>query len=83
MGAFDMDPFLIGLIGTIVLFVLLAIGMHIGIALTLSGFLGIALVTGFEPAIKLCVTGFFHKISGPALIICPLFILMGYLASGG
>ena len=78
-----MDPFLIGLIGTVVLFVLLAIGMHIGIALTLSGFLGIALVTGVEPAIKLCVTGFFHKISGPALIICPLFILMGYLASGG
>ena len=37
----------------------------------------------FEQAIKLCVTAFYHKISGPVLIILPLFILMGYLASGG
>ena len=78
-----MDPFVIGLIGAAILFLLLALGTHIGIALTFSGFIGIALVTGFERAIMLCVSAFYHKISGPVLVILPLFILMGYLASGG
>jgi C4-dicarboxylate transporter DctM subunit len=78
-----MDPFLVGLIVVIILFLLLALGTHIGISLAVSGFIGIALVTGFEQAIKLCVTAVYHKISGPVLIILPLFILMGYLASGG
>jgi tripartite ATP-independent transporter DctM subunit len=78
-----MDPFLVGLIGVIALFLLLALGVHIGIALAASGFIGIALVTSFEKAIKLCVTALYHKISAPVLIILPLFILMGYLASGG
>lgn len=75
-----MDSYLIGLLGVLLLFFLLAIGTHIGIALAVSGFVGIYLVTGFQQAIKLCVTAFYHKISGPVLIILPLFILMGYLA---
>ena len=29
------------------------------------------------------VSGMYHKISNPALIALPLFILMGHLASGG
>lgn len=78
-----MDSYLIGLLGVVLLFFLLAIGTHIGIALAVSGFVGISLMTGFQQAIKLCVTAFYHKISGPVLIILPLFILMGYLASGG
>ena len=78
-----MDPFMIGLLGVILLFVLLAIGTHIGIALAMSGFLGVVLISGFEQAISMSVTAIYHKVSGPALITLPLFILMGYLASGG
>jgi C4-dicarboxylate transporter DctM subunit len=77
------DPFLLGILAVIVLCLLLAIGIHIGIALAFTGFIGIAFVTGFERAITLSVSAFYHKISGPALITLPLFVLMGYLASGG
>ncbi|MCX5909266.1 MAG: TRAP transporter large permease [Deltaproteobacteria bacterium] len=72
-----------GLLGAILLFVLLALGMHIGIALAVSGFVGVAFLSGFEQAISMSVTAIYHKVSGPALITLPLFILMGYLASGG
>ena len=78
-----MDPYFILLIGLMILFVLLAIGMHIGIALSISGFLGIVFLSTFQKAILMSVTAFYHKVSNPALITVPLFILMGYLASGG
>jgi len=78
-----MDPFLVCLVGAIGLLLLLAVGTHIGIALLISGFLGIMLLSNFERAILMSVTVFYHKISNPALITVPLFIFMGYLASGG
>ena len=74
-----MDPYLIALMGAILLFVLLAVGVHIGIALAISGFLGITYLTGFQQAVSINVTAFYHKISNPSLITLPLFILMGYL----
>jgi tripartite ATP-independent transporter DctM subunit len=78
-----MDPYLVALLGAILLFALLAVGVHIGIALAISGFLGITYLTGYQQGVSMCVTAFYHKISNPALITLPLFILMGYLASGG
>ena len=78
-----MDPFVVGLLGTLLLLILLALGMHIGIALAVSGFMGVAFLSGFDQAISMSVNAIYHKISGPALITLPLFILMGYLASGG
>jgi len=78
-----MDPYWVALMGAILLFALLAAGVHIGIALAISGFLGISFLGGFQQAVSMNVTAFYHKISNPALITLPLFILMGYLASGG
>lgn len=79
-----MDPLITGLIGVTLLFVLLAVGFHIGFSLMISGLIGLSLVLGnFEPAIKMAVTAFYHKITSPVLITVPLFVLMGYLASGG
>jgi len=78
-----MDPYTTALVGAILLFALLAVGVHIGIALAISGFLGITFITGFQQAVSMNVTAFYHKISNPSLITLPLFILMGYLASGG
>lgn len=78
-----MDPVIVGLIGVIVLFFLLVLGVHIGIALGISGFIGILMISGFDQAISMNVTSVYHKISNPSLITLPLFILMGYLASGG
>jgi len=78
-----MDPLFIGLIGIVILFVLLALGVHIGVALIASGLIGLCMLTSFDGAIKMAVSSFYHKISKPALITLPLFILMGHLASGG
>jgi len=78
-----MDPYMLGLMAVIFLFLLLALGVHIGVALALVGFIGCAIITNFNQAISLSVTALYHKISTPALITLPLFVLMGYLASGG
>jgi tripartite ATP-independent transporter DctM subunit len=69
--------------GALVFFLFLILGTHIGIALAGVGFIGIFALIGFEQAIWNNVTAIYHKISSPALITLPLFILMGYLASGG
>lgn len=79
-----MDPLLVGIMGIILLFFLLAAGVHIGLALGISGFIGICILTGgFVPAIKMVTSAFYFKVSTPVLIVLPLFALMGYLASAG
>jgi tripartite ATP-independent transporter DctM subunit len=78
-----MDAYLLGLIAVIFLFLLLALGIHIGLALAIVGLAGGALLTNFEQSITLSGTTIYHKVASPALITLPLFILMGYLASGG
>jgi tripartite ATP-independent transporter DctM subunit len=78
-----MDPLVVGLLGVIGLLTLLALGVHIGVALLVSGFAGLTVLNGFQATMPTVVSGFYHKISNPALITLPLFVLMGYLASGG
>ena len=78
-----MDSLMIGLLGVVGLLVLLALGVHIGIALLISGFVGLTMLNGFQATMPTVVSGFYHKISNPALITLPLFVLMGFLASGG
>ena len=78
-----MDPILIGILGIILLFIVLALGFHIGLALIIAGFVGLLFMLDFEQTITMVVAAFYHKISYPALITLPLFILMGHLASGG
>lgn len=78
-----MEPLTIGIITVVILFLLLALGVHIGVALAAAGFIGIAVITDFRQAIWMTTTAFYHKIASPDLITLPLFILMGYTASGG
>jgi len=78
-----MDPYLIGLGGVILLIGLLALGTHVGVALTVSGFLGLLYMQGFEKALATTVSSMYGKISATALVTLPLFILVGFLASGG
>ncbi len=83
MGAFGLDPLVLGGLGIALLFVLLALGTHIGFALIIASAIGLAVVTGFKPMTDMVINSFYHKISNPTLITLPLFILMGHLASGG
>jgi len=77
------DPLIIGYLGVAVLILLLALGLHIGVALGVVGILGTGLIVGFEAAFYCATSAIYHKIASFSLVTIPLFILMGYLASGG
>ncbi|MEM4406457.1 MAG: TRAP transporter large permease [Candidatus Methanomethylicaceae archaeon] len=78
-----MDPSLVAFLGLVLLLVTLALGVHIGIALTISGLVGMSLISGFYPALKTATGALYHKVSNPTLVTLPLFILMGVLAGSG
>ncbi|MFC1915371.1 TRAP transporter large permease [Chloroflexota bacterium] len=76
-----MDTVLIGYLGVLALFVLLALGVHVGIALTVIGFVGVWLIQGSIMAgLGLMHVSAFYKIVHYSLTCLPLFILMGYFA---
>ncbi len=75
-----MAPELIGILGIVVFLVLIFLGMNIGLALLLIGFAGYALVLNPAAAIGLLRTVPATQASSYALIVIPLFILMGNFA---
>jgi C4-dicarboxylate transporter, DctM subunit len=77
-----MDPFWVGIAGVILLFLLLIIGMHVAIALGFVGILGLTFLVGFRSAMNMLGSGLFHQASQYSLVVIPLFILMGSIASG-
>ena len=71
---------IVGIIGLGVLIVLLFSGLQIGIAMGLVGFVGFALLIGFEPALGLLKTVPYTTFAHYSLSVIPLFILMGAFA---
>lgn len=78
-----MDPFVIGIIGLVVLAVLLALGVHISIVLGVVGLFGVAAIVGFKGAALNSVSTMFYKATAWNLLTVPCFIFMGFLAAGG
>lgn len=79
-----MDPLIIGLIGVGFLIALIAIGIHVGIALAVTGVIGISFILGFHNAMVTATSSMYFTNASYALVTLPLFILMGLLgASGG
>lgn len=76
-----MSPMQTGIVGLAVLFLLLALRMPVGIAMLLVGFLGFGLTGGWAPALALVATEPFVISSNYELIVVPLFVLMGNLAT--
>ncbi len=75
-----MSPAIIGIIGIIIFLVLIFLGMNIGLALLIVGFVGYATI--LDPAAAI---GMLRKVpatqaSTYALIVIPLFIMMGNFA---
>ncbi|GHU06847.1 C4-dicarboxylate ABC transporter permease [Betaproteobacteria bacterium] len=66
--------------GIVVLLALLFLGMHIGLAMTLVGFAGYAIVVNFNAAIGVLRNVPASQASNFALVVIPLFILMGNFA---
>jgi C4-dicarboxylate transporter, DctM subunit len=79
-----MDPMVIGVLGILFLLFIVTLGVHIGIALGVTGFLGMVFIMGVDAAIRMTTESIYFTNSSYALVTLPLFILMGLLgASGG
>ena len=74
------DP-VIGLLGLASLFILLIVRVPVAFAIFLVGFFGIAALKGFKAATSLLASESFTLASSPELVVIPLFILMGNVAS--
>lgn len=74
-----MTPLEIGFISIAALVVLLFSGVHIGIAMGLIGFLGIAFISGWPAGLAVLKTVPFTTFANYSMSVVPLFILMGSL----
>lgn len=72
-----MSPEIIGLIGLLIMIALLFLGMWIGAAMAMVGFLGYVVIMGFEPACGVVSQIPFTTMASYVLTTVPLFILMG------
>lgn len=70
----------VGIIGVAVLVFLIFIGMHIGTALMLVGFVGYAVITNWKAAFAVLSTVPAGQAGSYSMIVVPLFILMGCMA---
>lgn len=71
---------IIGVIGILVMFVFLASGMYIGMAMALVGFLGLYVIVGIDAAISILGITPLTEGSSYTLSVIPLFVLMGQFA---
>jgi C4-dicarboxylate transporter DctM subunit len=76
-------PEVIGILGFVAMFVMLAFGIHIGITLGVIGFIGCGLMLGFSRSLSMLVTTPYYVVADYNFIVLPMFILMGELAFQG
>lgn len=76
-----MSEWQIGILGVIILFVLMALRMHIGIAMGIVAFIGIAILNSLESAFGILAHTAFINTSSYMLAIIPMFMLMGEFAN--
>lgn len=70
----------IGILGILLMFVLLALGMYIGIAMSLVGLLGLCLLVGWPAGSSILGITPLAEGSSYTLSVIPLFVLMGQFA---
>lgn len=78
-----MDFLTAGALCIVLLLVLMVIGLQIGLAFLLSGFIVSAILLGFDGSISLLGQTSYFSIASPTWAAIPLFILMGAFASNG
>lgn len=76
-----MDPVLVGVIGTILVFVLLFMGMPISFSMMLVGFLGISVLASVGAALPVIARTTYGVAAFYPYMVMPLFVLMGGFAS--
>lgn len=75
-----MSPVMIGLIGTLLFFVLMLLRMPIAYAMLIIGILGISLINSPSAAFKVVPMELYATFSSYSLSVVPMFIWMGYIA---
>jgi tripartite ATP-independent transporter DctM subunit len=75
-----MDPVMVGILGTCLLFLLLLIGVPIAFSLMTVGFLGISYLASIKAALPLIARAVYESSSHYPYTIIPLFIVMGSYA---
>ncbi|OPY77634.1 MAG: Sialic acid TRAP transporter permease protein SiaT [Syntrophorhabdus sp. PtaU1.Bin058] len=76
-----MTPEIVGVIGLIIMFLLFFVGLEIGFAMAIVGFLGFSYITSFQAGANLIAKDIFDVFSSYSLTVIPLFIFMGQLAA--
>jgi len=76
-----MDPNLVGGLGIIALIFLLFLGLHIGVALGVVGFVGLLYLIGMSGTLGVLTTVPFTSVASFLWTCIPLFILMGNFAA--
>ncbi|MCP4181871.1 MAG: TRAP transporter large permease [Hyphomicrobiales bacterium] len=77
----DVDSLINGGLSFAAVLVLMAFSVPIGISMLVVGFVGFALISGFDPAMVVLGTTPFEAVSHYTLSVMPLFVLMGNLAN--
>ncbi len=72
-----MEPAIVGILGFVVLFILLAAGMPIGFAMAMVGFVGFTLISDIGGALGLLGTVPYSTVASYVLSVIPMFVLMG------
>ncbi len=78
-----MSPPILGVIGIVVLILLFATRMRVAYIMFLLGFLGFSYLAGIEGGISVLGTAPYIQLGTYVLVVIPLFILMGELATYG
>jgi len=78
-----LSPIAAGLVGTVVAFLLLFLGMPIACALMLVGFLGLSYLASMGAALPVAASTIYHTAAYYPYTVIPLFIVMGGFASSG
>jgi len=75
-----MDPVLVGILGSCLLFLLLLMGMPIAFSLMLVGFLGVSYLASVKAALPMLARTVYETSSHYPYAVIPLFIVMGVYA---
>ncbi|MCX7856381.1 MAG: TRAP transporter large permease [Deltaproteobacteria bacterium] len=76
-----MSSELVGVIGFLFMFFLMAVGFEIGFAMAITGFLGFAYLASFPAACNLLAKDVYDVFTTYSLTVIPLFIFMGQIAA--
>ena len=75
-----MSPIVIGLLGTLVFLMLLALRMPIAVSMGIVGFVGVSILVSWQAALRVLASEIFSNFSSYSLSVTPMFIMMGFFA---